>query len=93
MDNIKPKIIWDSHSHLDIMEAKLRTKGILGGENLNVILDKDPKMNSKIGGVIINFANPDYWAGGPKWNNIHPVLQNCWSQEKTFVTLGCHHFG
>ena len=90
-DEIQVRSIWDSHCHIGLMEEELNARGITNGEDLRINIDyQDSGKNDKVGGVIANFANPDYWSGGSHWDEIHPVLQNCWEQERTYVTLGCH---
>ena len=89
MKEVSEGSVWDSHCHLDFLARKLNRENVKGGENLVKSLQSDGQnLGDRFGGCIANFCHPRDWGQGAS-----KVLSSCKSQNRVFLTLGCHpHF-
>ena len=89
MKEVSQGSVWDSHCHLDFLARKLNRENIKGGESLVKSLQSDGQnLGDRFGGCIANFYHPRDWGQGAS-----KVLSSCKSQNRVFLTLGCHpHF-
>ena len=89
MKEVSEGSVWDSHCHLDFLARKLNRENVKGGESLVKSLQSDGQnLGDRFGGCIANFCHPRDWGQGAS-----KVLSSCKSQNRVFLTLGCHpHF-
>ena len=86
MKEVSQWSVWDSHCHLDFLARKLNQVNIKGGESLVKSLQSDGQnLGDRFGGCIANFCHPRDWGQGAS-----KVLSSCKSQNRVFLTLGCH---
>ena len=86
--------VWDSHCHLDFLAKKLERNGVKEGHWLETSLRLDgQQLGDKFGGCVANFCDPRDWAMGRHGQQVSGVLEDCWTQERVFLAIGCHpHF-
>ena len=89
MEEVSQGSVWDSHCHLDFLARKLNRENVKGGESLVKSLQSDGQnLGDRFGGCIANFCDPRDWG-----QEASKVLNSCKSQNRVFLTLGCHpHF-
>ena len=91
---ILPWSVWDSHCHLDFLARKLSRDMDVGGNILQTSLLIDGQgLEDKFGGCIANFCDPWDWTQGTRGDQVSRLIEECQSDERVFLTLGCHpHF-
>ena len=91
---IPPGSVWDSHCHLDFLARKLSRKTNVGANILQKSLQMDGQgLKDKFGGCIANFCDPWDWTQGARGDKVSSLIEECISDERVFLTLGCHpHF-
>ena len=91
---IPPGSVWDSHCHLDFLARKLKRRKNIEGNILQASLQMDGQgLEDKFGGCIANFCDPWDWTQGMRGDKVSSLIEECQSNERVFLTLGCHpHF-
>ena len=86
--------VWDSHCHLDFLARKLEQEGAREGHRLETSLRLDgQQLGDKFGGCVAIFCNPRDWTMGRYGLKVSAVLEDCKTQERVFLAIGCHpHF-
>ena len=91
---IPSRSVWDSHCHLDFLARKLARERNVGGNILEISLQRDGLgLEEKFGGCVANFCDPWDWTQGARGDKISSLIDVCCAEERVFLTLGCHpHF-
>ena len=86
--------VWDSHCHLDFLARRLLQKRVREGHSLDISLRLDgQQLGDKFGGCVANFCDPRDWAMGRHSQQVSSVLEDCRTQDRVFLAIGCHpHF-
>ena len=94
VSELEPASVWDSHCHLDFLARKLEREGVREGHRLDTSLGLDgQQLGDKFGGCVANFCDPRDWAMGRHGQQVSSVLEDCRTQDRVFLAIGCHpHF-
>ena len=80
--------------HRDFLGRRLEQKGVREGHRLETSLRLDSQqLGDKFGGCVANFCDPRDWAMGRHGQQVSTVLEDCTTQDRVFLAIGCHpHF-